>query len=455
MTLVSTGRDPLAGKVMTVINAQAEAVSRRGDPWPTIRTGLIIVALTFGGFGLWSVVTPLARGAHVTGRFAPEGNTQVVQHLEGGIIREIHVREGESVEKGQVLFQLDVTRSQSELDIFRNRLVEDQILEARLTSELAGKRAIELPADLARDSLPAWIKAAIVDQAALLKARQTETANRQDILKSRITQLDHQIQGTRGQMTSNRTQSRLVGEELQGIRQLAEKGLVPLPRVRALEREVARLEGEHSAMTSSVARAQVQIGETKMELLQATQTVEREALAQLNAVRARLNEIREQLKASADRVARAEIRSPLSGQAIDVKVHTVGGVISPGQALLTIVPEGSKLIVLAEVNPLDADVVHPGLPAEVRLSGLPRRTTPLLAGTVETFSTDTILDQKSGKSFYLARVVISPQELRKLRDVGIVPGMPVEVLIKAGERTALDYLISPWTDLFERAMREE
>ena len=454
MTLVSTGRDPLAGKAMTVINAQAEAVSRRGDPWPTIRAGLIIIAVTFGGFGIWSAVTPLARGAHVTGRFAPEGNTQVVQHLEGGIIREIHVHEGQRVEKGQLLFLLDVTRSLSELEIFRNRLVEDRILEARLISELAGKPRLELPPDLAKDNVPSWVRATIADQAALLKARQTETANRLDILKSRMTQLEHQIQGARGQQASNRTQSRLIGEELQGVRELRAKELVPITRVRSLEREVARLEGDQAAMSASIARAQVQIGETKMELLQATQTAEREALAQLNAVRTRLNEIREQLKASTDRFERAEIRAPLSGQAIDLKAHTVGGVISSGAPLVTIVPEGSKLIVLAEVNPLDADVVHPGLPAEVRISGLPRRTTPLLSGTVETISTDTIVD-KSGKSFYLARVVISPQELRKLGDVGIVPGMPVEVLIKAGERTALDYLVSPWTDLFERAMREE
>ncbi|MBW7850420.1 MAG: HlyD family type I secretion periplasmic adaptor subunit [Rhodospirillales bacterium] len=427
---------------------------RAADPRPILLHGLLVVAITFGGFGLWSAITPLARGAHVVGKVVVDTNRKTVQHLEGGIVKEILVREGSRVEAGDVLVRLDTTQALANRDILRQRLVRERILEARLAAERDGASAVVLPEEL-RDAVERpEVRAAFADQQALFAARRKEFESEITILSERVTQLRHQIRGMQAEQVANREQFRLINEELDGLRELADKGFASTNRVRAMEREAARLEGDHASRVAEIARAEVAVGEAQLQVVQTRQQFVRGVLDELRQVRGQIGELEEQLRATEDVLTRTVIRAPLSGQVVGLAVHTIGGVIDRGQVVLHIVPEDERLIVEAQVRPLDADVVHPGLHAEIRFMGLPRKSSPLLKGEVSTISQDTLNDPQTG-DYYLARIEVADDELARLGDVTVVPGMPVEVLIAAGERTPLDYLVSPWLDLFERAMRED
>ncbi len=425
------------------------------DPRPTILAGILVMALTVFGFGLWSATTPLARGAHVTGKVVSDSNRKTIQHLEGGIVQEILVSEGQRVEAGQVLIRLEPTRALTTREVLFARQVHERLLEARLMAELSGDAELRLPPDLETHWDDPRVVRELTDQQALMEARRNEMEGQVGILQDRVRQLQHQIQGFKGSQTANREEHRLTQDEIERLGPLHRRGYVPLDRLRALERAAAELEGEYASMTAEIARTEVAVGEARLEIIQARQSFRRQLLDELGQVRNTLSEIDEQLAAANDVLARTEIRAPQAGQVVGLGVHTAGGVVRPGQPVLDIVPEGDRLIVEAQLQPLDADVVYPGLPAEIRFSSLPRRTAPRLKGIVETMSTDTLHDPANGRSYYLLRVAVPEEEMAILGDVTIMPGMPAEVLIKAGERTLADYLISPWRDLFEKAMRED
>ncbi len=423
------------------------------NPWPLIGWGMGVLLVTFVGFGAWATNVELARGAHVPGKVIADSHRKMVQHQEGGIVGEILAREGESVEQGQILVRLDQIGFQSNREILLSRYIEDAVLQSRLEAELTDRESFVPPADLPKDDVR--VGAVVANQEALLSARRKEILGQLTILRERVKQLALQIEGAEAQQTSNQRQLQLIQDELVGLRQLAEGGLVPLTRLRSVEREEARLIGEDGARTSEIAKIRVMIGETELQIAQTDQNYRRQILDDLKSVRTRLAETREQLLNSEDILRRGYIRAPIKGQVIGLAVHTVGGVVAPGSTLMAIAPADEKYVIEAQVSPMDADVVAAGQHAEIRFPSLPKRTTPLIHGSVQSVSKDTISEPQTGKQYYLARIEIKPEMVAKIERLNIVAGMPAEVLIKAGERTLLDYLVSPWVDLFSKAMREE
>ncbi len=425
------------------------------DPRPVIIAGFVVIAVTFGGFGIWAGLAPLARGAYAPGTLAVEGKRKTVQHLEGGIVREILVQEGDKVEKDQPLIRLDRTQIEAQHGLFSARRDQELALVARLTAERDGAAEIEFPEELMRWSTVPRVASTIQDQKSLFAARRRELVSQVEILEQRVVQLRRQIDGLQAEQKANREQVALIADELAGVRALHAKGYAPLTRVRALERSASALEGDFGSRTAQIAQAEVRIGETRMEIVQSEQRFRRAVLDELRDARARFNDLGEQVLAARDTLDRIEIRAPLAGQVVGLAVHTIGGVVSPREKILDIVPTGDRLIVEARVSLIDAELVHPGLSARIRFPGLPRRTAPLIHGEVKTVSADAIRDPQSPISYYLARIAVSEQEFDKLQDATLAPGMPADVLIETGTRTVLGYLAAPWADLFEKAMRED
>lgn len=424
------------------------------NPRPALRAGMIVVALTFLGFGSWASFTPLARGAHAPGKITIDTNRKTVQHLEGGIVKEIHVHEGQTIAAGDVLVTLDPIQSRTKEQILFHRLVALSLQEARLDAELRGADHFQVPAALEAYENDPRIDKVFEDQFSLFLSRREEVQSRISILQEQLAQIQFQIQGMEAQQVANRRQAVLILDELKGVRTLADKGLVSLTRLRSLEREAARLDGEHASRVADIARSKVAIGEVRLQIEQVTEARQKEVIDELNRLRAQLAESSEQLKAAQDSLRRTEVIAPVSGQIVDLRTHTVGGVIRPGEKITDIVPSQDRLVIEAKVKPLDADVVTVGQEAHVVFSGLPKRTSPHLKAFVTSISTDTLTDSDTGLTYYLARVLVSKEEMKILEDIHIVSGMPVEVLIRAGDRTVLSYLVAPWTDLFFKAMRE-
>lgn len=425
------------------------------NPAAMIRGGMIVVAITFLGFGSWATFAPLARGAHVMGHVVTDSNRKTIQHLEGGIVKEILVREGAQVKEGDVLIRLDETQTQANLEIVSQRHLQEMVLEARLLAERDGLARINWPGVLQPHMATARVKSAMADQEALFRARKNEFDGQIRAMTERIAQLRRQADALRRQVDANREQTSLLSADVEAQRNLEKKGFVSANRVREFEREAARIRAEQAAREAEVAEVEATIQATELQIIQTRQGFSRQVVTELQASRAKLNEFQEQLTAQTSVAERVTIRAPVDGQVVGLAVHTLGGVIAPGSPIMDIVPENDRLLIEAKVRLTDIDVAHAGLPAEIRFSSLPPRQSPLLSGRVLSVSNDTLTDPSTREQYYLARVEVKEGELKKLGSFNVVSGMPVEVLISAGERTMLDYLVAPVEGLFRRAMKED
>jgi HlyD family type I secretion membrane fusion protein len=420
-----------------------------------IRGGLIVVAITFLGFGSWAALAPLARGAHVIGHVVTDSNRKTIQHLEGGIIKEIRVKEGSQVKAGDILIVLDETQSRANLEIVSQRNLQEVVQEARLIAERDSYPRIRWPESLRPYQDDARVKAAMADQEALFVARKNEFDGQIRAMTERIGQLRRQAEALRRQVEANKEQSSLLATDVQAQRDLEKKGFVSANRVRDYERQAAQIKAEMSAREAEVAEVEANIQATELQIIQTRQGFNRQVVTELQASRAKLHEYEEQLTASSDVKERLIIRAPVDGQVVGLDVHTVGGVIRPGNPIMDIVPDNDRLMIEAKVRLTDIDVAHAGLPAEIRFSSLPPRQSPLLKGSVISVSNDTLTDPATHEQYYLARVEVKEGEMHKLSSFKVVSGMPVEVLVSAGERTMLDYLVAPVEGLFWRAMKED
>lgn len=436
-------------------DVQVIPVRASSNPRPIIIAGLLVIAISIVGFGAWAAWVPLARGAHVVGQIVVDSSRKTIQHFEGGIVKEIRVQEGSRVNQGDVLLVLDETQALSSFKILTSRRVQEQVLEARLIAERDGARRIAWPQELASFANDPQVQAVVADQQALFEARRREMDGQIRAMSERVAQLRRQAEALTRQLEAQREQARLTSADVQAQKELQQKGFVSANRVRDFEREAARLKAEHAAREAEVAEVEAAIQATELQIIQTRQGFTRQVVTELQLSRARVAEVHQQVASAADIKARTTITAPVGGQVIGLSVHTVGGVVPPGRPILDIVPENDRLIVEARVRPVDADVVHADLPAEIRFSSLPPRQSPLLKGRVISVSSDTLSDAATRESYYLARIEVREGELAKLRNLTVVPGMPVEVLISSGERTLLDYLVAPIQALFERAMRED
>ena len=424
------------------------------NPRPAIFAGLLVLAVVVLGIGGWSTFAPLASGAVAPGVVVFEGRRQSVQHLEGGIIGEIHVREGMEVEQGDILFRLDPTQVRSRVTRIRNLLVINEAQSIRLMAELNELETLEFPEELRRDA-EAWGWGGTLDREhAIFEERRDSLRGQIELLEATAGQIALEIEGLNAQEAAHDEQLVLISGEIADLRTLLANDLVPRSRVTALEREAARLRGMNGEIVSRRARAHESISESRLQIAQLRRQFRQDVVTALRETENEIGDLREQLISSLDILNRTEIRAPQTGRAQDVAISTIGSVVQPGQALMEIAPLRDRLLVEARVDPQDIDSVSLGQEAEVRLTALNLRMTPAIFGTVRSVSGDRITDTRAQTEFFLVQIEIPPSQLESLGGQRLQAGMPAEVVLPTGERTLINYLLSPLTDAMRRGLLE-
>ena len=425
------------------------------SPTRAIIFGMAVLTFGFGGFATWAAIAPLESAVISTGRVAVDSSRKKVQHPDGGVIAALLVREGDRVTAGQVLLRLDQTRARATLSILEGEQAAALAEQTRLIAERDGLEVLQFPNALITRSYDPEVVDTLAGQESLFEARRASLEGETTILDQRVRQLGDEVKGLAAQAEAKARQLELIEDELIGLRNLFSKGLTPRSRILALEREAAKIQGERSQLISDRARIRKSIGETKMQILQRETQFRESVVAELRRVEQRLFDLEERIAAARHVVQHIELRSPVSGKVVGLKVHTLGGVIGPGDTVMEIVPEDDRLIVEARVQPLDIDTVAPGQEADVRIVAFRMRTTPILLGQVAWVSADALQDNRTGEPYYLARVEITDEEVRRLEQRRLHPGMPAEVMIKTGSRTPFEYLAQPFIESANRAWRED
>jgi HlyD family secretion protein len=435
--------------------------SEAGDPRREIRLGTIIAVAFFVVFLGWAALVPLDAGAHASGQIAVSGNRQTVQHKDGGVVTAIHVREGQHVKAGEVLVEL----AAPELKAAERALTSDYLTllaqRARLLAERSGQRDFAPPPEFATlNPADREIANGVMQlQRAEMRARSGSVSAQQSVLGQRAGQLVQQQSGYISQRNALIEQQRLIGEELEGLRKIAEKGFASMNRVRELERAQAELKGQQASMEAEYARAGEGIGETKMQSLSVTKERLEQIESDLKDTQSKLSETLPKLVATREQLEHSQVRAPATGQVVGLQVFTVGGVVAAGQKLMDIVPDGRELIIQAQLAPTDADDAYPGQKAQIRFLSVHNRSMPLFTGTVRTVSADSFTDEKTGKSYFRAEIVVPEAELDRVRSVlgqgELRPGLPVEAVMTVRKRTALDYLLEPLTGALWRSGHED
>lgn len=420
-----------------------------------IRTGLLIILVTFIGMGGWAAFAPLSQGAVASGKLIVESQRKEIQHLEGGIVSKIRVKDGDRVKEGAVLVELEDTRAKAQVQIVEGQLDAYRALEARLVAERDGLESVIFPADLEEKAKTSEEVAKSLDgQRDLFNARKLAVKSQTDILEKRVTQLREMANGLRAQVQSKAEQLANLKDEIKGLEELFAKGYASKSRLLALQRSAAEIEGERGKYLSDIAGADMKIGETRLEMIQVQKKFQEDVVTELRSTQQKVSDLTEQWTAARDVLDRMRVRAPVDGVVVGLKVHTIGGVINPGTRLLEIVPQNRKLVVQAKVQTRDIDQVQIGSEAEVRLLPFKQRTLPILIGKVTAVSADTLEDERTGETYYTANVEIPEDQIRKIEGHTLVPGMPADVIIKSGEYTVLQYLLGPLTDTLARAFRE-
>lgn len=429
--------------------------SPMGTARGSVLAGLAIVAIGFGGFGSWAAVAPIASAAIAPGSIVVDSNRQTVQHLEGGIISEILVSDGVRVRAGDVLVRLDETRIRANVEQLRGQYFALRGEEARLEAERDALPVVTFPAELTSLISDPSVATIIKGQTNVFESRARTLKGQADVLQQRRQQIIEESKGLDVQQKAQLRQINLIAEEAKSVKELVDKGLEKRPRLLALERASAGLEGERGELLSNIARAEQRIGEIDLQLVDLDNRLMSEVVQRLREVQAQIFDVEQKLRATEDMMTRIDVRAPRSGQVVDLHFHTPGGVIPAGAPILDIVPDDDKLIVEARLDPLDVESVHVGMPAEITLSAYNRRKVPTLGGRVILVSADRIDDPKVDLPYYLIRAEVDRGQLEGLDEVKLLPGMPAEMMIETGSRTALRYTFDPLINSMNRAFREE
>jgi len=419
-----------------------------------VLAGMLTILLLVGGGGAWAAIARLASAVIAPGVLIVEGDNKKVQHQTGGIVAAIHVKDGDRVAAGAELVTLDETQQRANQNVTRGRLAEFGSRLARLEAERDGAAAVAFPAELeARRGEPDVAKA-LDGEVTLFEARRTALAGQDEQLTKRVEQLDEQIGGLKAQKAAKELELELIKGELVGLEELLAKGHVPVTRVIQLKRDTARIEGELGAIVSQIATTRGRVAETELQIIQLKRDFMEKVAEDIRATQAEIAPLVQQLVAVEDELARTHIRAPRAGLVHELAVHTVGGVVAPGETILQIVPEEDALVIESRVATTRVDEVRPGQAAEVAFAGYDSRTTPQLKGTVTFVSADFTTDERTGETFYVARVALDPGEIERLEGKPIQAGMPVEVFISTGEKTVVDYLVDPIMRTARHALRE-
>jgi membrane fusion protein, type I secretion system len=416
---------------------------------------VIAAVLLVAGLGGWAMTTEFTGAVIASGQLVVDSNVKKVQHPTGGVVGKLNVREGKEVKAGDIVVSLDDTQIRANRDIVVKALNELGARQAREEAERDGLDKVTFPDDLiARRSDPDVAKAVTGEQRQF-EIRRTSREGQKAQLRERMVQLRQEISGYEAQIISKDKQVEWVGKELVGVYELWEKNLIPYARVTSLEREKERLVGERGQLMASIAQSKGKIAEIELQILQVDQDMRTEVGKDLAEIRARTAEMIERKVAAEDQLKRVDIRAPIDGVVLQLTVHTVGGVITAGEAIMLIVPQSDTLQVEAKIPPQEIDQIRIGQPAVLRFVAFSQRTTPELIGTLVRISADVSEDTKTGARFYTIRLDVSPEEVARLGSIKLVPGMPVEALIQTSPRTVMSYLIKPLHDQLARAFREK
>lgn len=417
--------------------------------------GLVVVIALAVGLGGWASTQQISGALIAPGQIVVESNVKKVQHPTGGVVGELRARDGDVVKAGDILVRLDDTVTKASLAIVTKSLDALWARSARLEAEQRGSDRITFPQQLLARAEDPDVKSLMASENKLFDVRVTGRTGQKAQLRERVTQLNEEVEGLSAQVQSKDQEIGLVMKELEGVRQLYDQHLVQISRLTALERDAARLNGERAQYVASRAQTKGKITETELQIIQIDKDMVSEVSKDLRETNDKIGEFVERKVTAEDQLRRVDIRAPQDGMVLQSTVHTVGGVVTAGDAIMLIVPQSDDLQVEAKVNPQDIDKLQVGQKTLLRLSAFNQRTTPELNGVVSRVSPDVTTDQRTGQSYYTIRVSMPPEEIARLGDVKLIPGMPVEAFVQTGDRTVLSYLMKPLSDQLMRAFREK
>ncbi|MBN9063843.1 MAG: HlyD family type I secretion periplasmic adaptor subunit [Rhizobiales bacterium] len=438
----------------SVAPTSTPAVDPGPSPWRhPARIGYALIILTFGVMGGWAAVAPLDRAVVATGSVVVEDARKSIQHLEGGTVATIAVSEGQRVDKDQVVVRLSPTQAQSSLEIVRSQLIAEQALEARLVAEMNQADTVAYPVELELRSDASAVRSAINDQNTQFRERAATQAVQRKLLEARIEQSLAEAAGLEADKTSASRQLAFINQELVGLRELNAKGLASLNRLLTMERERTRLEGVIGRAAADAAKLASATAEARLQLSQLRQKFQEDASSALADCRKRLAELQEKFAVARDIMTRLDIRSPVSGTVQNLKVATIGQVIKPGEPLMEVAPDDARLVIHVHLPVQDIENVRLGQRAEIKFPGFHSRRTPLFEGTLRSISRDRLVEEKTQQPYYLGVVTVDSVGVAEPYRSRLLAGMPADVLIATGERTALSYLVSPLAEAIDTGFR--
>lgn len=411
--------------------------------------GLVALALLAGGAGRWATTAELDGAVIAPASFVVESNRKTVQHLEGGIVRELLVRDGDMVQANQVLLRMDSTDSDIDVDVLGSQLAELRVRRARLAAELSGASAFTFDVDgdaVVRQLDGTQQQALIGVQTDLFRAQQNARKSEKAVVAQRIVRFREEIEGLEEQRRANDRQLAIIKTELAALDKLYKRGLTVLTRVNALKREMERLQGANAGFATSQARAKNQIGELRLAVIQRERTRRETISTELASIETQISSIGPRYLGAHEKLKRVAVVAPVSGRVVDMKVYTRGGVVRPGEAILDIVPESDALVVEARVATSDIEKLRVGQDTRVRLTAFDQTDVPEANGEIVGLSADSLTDERSGARYYVARVRLADDQPHAVKGLEFVPGMPADVFVNTGKRTALSYFLKPLND---------
>lgn len=452
---------PPTGTLRAAVAPGGKGRSSRSSPRSEMWVGAAMALVFFVGLGSWAALARLDAAVHAGGTIVVSGNRQAVQHREGGTVTRILVRDGDKVVKDQVLVELGGSETRAREEALASQVINLEATRARLRAEMTGAREIQKP-DFFNNLTGSRLEmanAAILAQQQELRTRRSSIVAQKNLFELRAAQLREQIGGFEKQVGSMGRQQELLQAEIAGVRELNAKGFAPATRLRALERDLARIDGSAGEYGASIARAQEAIGETRMQSISLDEQTQAEAAEQLAQVDLRLAELHPQLDAASRALNNLQMRAPVDGVVVGLAVFTEGGVARPGETLMEIVPQNRELLIEAMVRPEDADDIIPGQTTEIRILAFSQRDMPLLNGEVRQISADRFTDERTGVAYFKAMVAVPANALAAVTDQAgaplvLRPGLPVEVIVPLRKRTALEYLWEPLQLSLWRSFRE-
>jgi HlyD family secretion protein len=432
-----------------------EAGAARASIRRHVVVGCAIVLFLAVGLGGWAATAEIAGALIAQGSLVVDSNVKKVQHLSGGGVGEVRAHDGDHVKAGDILVRLDETVTRANLAIITKGLTELYARKARLGAERDGAASVPVPKQLADKTNDPDVQEALASERKLFELRRKARLGQKDQLQQRIRQLEEQIGGLTAQQAAKAKELDIIAQELQGVRDLWSKNLVQINRLTSLEREEARLQGERGQLIATAAEAKGKIVETELQILQVDQEANSDVAKELRDTDSKIGEYVERRVTAEDQLRRTDLRAPQDGVVFQSTANTVGGVITAGDPVMLVVPEADTLMVEAKVEPKDIDQVQFGQQVLLRFSAFNMRTTPEISGTVVRVGADTSTDQRTGQSYYLVRIAMTPEEVARLGEVKLTPGMPVEAFIETGNRTVIFYLVKPLQDQLKRTFREK